>query len=530
MPTITIRDLRGGLIRDYVGGNSASVEGAPNQYARSNGVGLFRPGFVGHISPAEVFSTGATTNANINSLSRNIAIDVRPVASVYHLLGGLSGVAPSLVEIELNAYVGTHAITPHGGHNFTTLGAGTGFWGEDVIIYTANVGGTPKTCIFYSWNDSGLDGDVGRYDIDGTAYDDDFMSTIPVGAALLTTNTTAVPRRLLQGPDKKLYITNGRYVASYDGLVGADGTYNGTAYDLGAGWIATDLSWDGNYLVISAVQAGSFTYYTFASNSKVCYWDGVEPGLGIVYDIPDNFISTLFKSPIGMLCFTSGKNNSGKLMDARTGKILPGAEWMIGLHGMPPKPNQVEFYQDNIVWVPGDSLGGFVMAYSLENRGLHIPYLASQTGNVNDVGTGGFLKNIEGNNLYLGFLISGTYKIVWLNGFGLYSAQADLKTRVFRLPFKSNITKIRAYFSQMASGSSVIFSLFKNYKGTVVSGTDDLLNKTLTFAALGALDEREILNGKVIPNVSAFYMNFELNRQISIAMVEVEYERVEKNS
>lgn len=519
MAIVTFRKLLGGIIKDYVNGNTAAVEGRANQYSRTSGIDLFRQGFVGHFTPAQVFTSGAVTDAssNINSLARNVATDVRPLTTgVYYITGGLSGTAPRVVKTSLAAYDSHNVISAHGGHNFTTIPSGTGFWGEDVVAYKANVGGTPKTCIFYSWNDS-VDGDVGRYDIDGAAYDDDFMSAVASGGAVLTTN---VPHIFKEGPDKILYCTNGQYVASFDGATGNDGTYRAQAYDLGAGWLATDLSVQGNYLVISAVKAGSFNYFSYMSESKVCFWDGVEPGLGIVYEIPDNFISSMLETRLGLLLFTTGKNGTAKIMDLK-GRVLPGAEWKTALYGTAPKPNQAEVYQDNIVWSAGDNLGGFVMGYSQEHYALHLPMLAANASTTST--TTGFLKNVEGANLYCSMLLAGSYKVQYTNGDGGYASEVNLRTGLVRLPFKANITKVRVYFSQMASGSSAQFSLFKNYATMSVGGADDRLNKTVSYASNGALTEKEFANLNII-GVSAFYMNFLLTGQISIAMVEVEYQ------
>lgn len=519
--TLYLRDMRGGIALDYVGGNAASIEAAANQYAQSNGVSLMRPGYIGHISPAEVFSLSGITNAAIDSIPRVQANDVRSIPNSFYVLGGLSGTAPRVIKAISGSYDSNNVIAPHGGHNFTTIPSGTGFWGEDAVVYNAMVGGNPKICLFYSWNDNS-DGDVGRLDIDSATYSDSFMSTVAASGAVLTTN---VPHRLKEGPDKKLYVTNGRYVAQFDGLTGNDGTYNATAYDLGAGWIATDISWEGNLIVIAAVHAGSFNYYSYDSISKVCYWDGVEPGLGIVYDIPDSFISALVRGPTGVLCFTTGKNGSGKIMDVKTGKILPGGEWMTSLYGTPPKPNQVDIYQGHIVWCPGDNTGGYVLGYNLEKKGIHVPWIANDGSG--DASATGFLKNADGGNLYCGMVVAGTYKISRANGFGSYASSRNFKTRVIRLPYRGNIVRVRVYFSQFGSGASCQTSLFRNYKtaSVGVAGMDEFAaksDKTLTNTANGAITEYE-WGGLTIANCSAFYMNFRISGPVSIAMVEIEY-------
>ena len=65
-----------GLVKDYTGANSAAVQGEEFEYSRTNGIDLFRQGFVGHITPAQIFSSpAAITNANINSHIRAMEND-----------------------------------------------------------------------------------------------------------------------------------------------------------------------------------------------------------------------------------------------------------------------------------------------------------------------------------------------------------------------------------------------------------------------------------------------------------------------
>lgn len=519
MPQIVIKNLSGGIITDFASNNKA-VEGREGQYTKTSGIDLYRPNFQGHISPAQVFSSGGITDAtpNINSLPLAQTVDItQNPPYVFFMLSGLSGTAPRVVRVLNDAYDSHQVISAHGGHNFTTIPtAGTGTWGEDVALYP--VGST--NYIFYSWNDSS-DGDVGRATLAGI-YDDDFMSTVAASGAALTTN---VPHRLVEGPDKILYITNGRYVASFDGATGANGTFNATAYDLGAGWIATDLRVEKNYLVISAVRTSSFNYYTFFGKSKVCYWIPGEAGLGIVYDIQDSFVSAIYKYQDTMIAFTTGKDKTTKLIPIGTDKPL--VQFRSTIYGLPPKPNSIDVYNGNLVWIPGDAFGDYIMQLNPQG-GLHLPYIINDGTNDSSQTSGGLLKNYQSNNLYVGGVFSGVYKVRYLDGLGGYASTKDLRTRLFRIPYKSVINKVKVYISQMESGSSATFSLFRNYVASSIStvGTDFLAgatpSQTISYTSNGSLSEYEI--PCAIHSTSAFYMNIRVSGQISIAEIVVEYE------
>src|SRR3990167_1282021 len=65
--------------------------------------------------------------------------------------------------------------------------------GEDVAYYKGN--------LYYSYNHSGSLGDIGQYDL-ASAYDDDYMSTVPTGANTLT---GGVPHQMIAAGNDYLY-------------------------------------------------------------------------------------------------------------------------------------------------------------------------------------------------------------------------------------------------------------------------------------------------------------------------------------
>jgi hypothetical protein len=101
---------------------------------------------------------------------------------------------------------------------------------DDVIAYSVNVSNTRVERLFYSYNNS-ADGswDVGMYELDGTAPDDDYLSTVPNNVTGLGGDTFAgssVSHPMIVGDDDILYIGNGRYLYGLDGDTGSDGTLN----------------------------------------------------------------------------------------------------------------------------------------------------------------------------------------------------------------------------------------------------------------------------------------------------------------
>ena len=514
--TLDGNSFLGGLAPDLVG-LASSQEAKANQYVRvATGIDFYKLGFKGHITPAQIFSTGSVSNAGITSTPRAVAVDVASATpNIHYILGGLSGTAPKTVLSTSGGYVSSASISAHGGHNFTTMPSNK-YWGEDIVFYTANNSSSVATqYIFYSWQDN-TDGDVGRMSVDASSPDDDFMTTVPSGFSS-SGFLTGVPHRMVEAANKKLYITNGRYLAEYDGNNGASGTINYQAYDLGQGWVITDIRKYGRLLAILSVRSGtSYTNYSYLGESKMTLWDTIERGIGVSYAIPDNFASAIFVTPRNtILAFTFGKNSSSKVFEfnGQTFDLL----WESIVNGSAPEPNAIEYYKGLVYWVPKNAI--HVMALDLETKGVHQP-LVNNDGSSNS-GESGFLRNVWDNALFVGGSF-GSYKAVYLQpgASGYSSSNCDLRTRVINLPFRSTIMETRVYFSQSVSGYSAQLSLFKNYVSSSIgtAGTD-LLNTTIT--QVGINEYR--IDDKTIENVSAFYMNIRVSGQVSISRIEIDY-------
>jgi hypothetical protein len=485
------------------GYNSYAVEARENQYTKSTGISLLHDTFFGHIAPAHVTNNVTVdTTPKINSTIRAGTIypgSANPDA--YLISGGLSGVAPRIVtsNATTNTVSAFNAITAHGGHNFTTLPAGTGMWGEDVIIYRANVTSTSTTSLFYFWNDN-ADGDIGRFDLAST-YDDDWGSTVPTGAAVLTKD---VPHKVVEGKDFVLYITNGQYIATYDGNTGANGTLNTQALNIGAGWVASSIAVFGDYIAITASKVGGAAYsaFNFEGDSKVLLWKGYASDPEFVYGIADSFAGCIYALDT-LYVWTKGTGTMAKLWSFDGQKFNKILDIPISYNSV-PQQNQVAYLKDFLWWVlPGNDANIYCYGpMSSSVRGLHVSgYIHDGTNEASDIG---FIENFDQTKLYTSGLFNATYKMVYASGGSVYKTGAYFRTRLIGLPYKSKITKFRIYFSQFGTGASVTLSLFKNYNAQSVGGATDLLNRTLTRTALGAVYEYSF--DQEITDVDSFYM------------------------
>jgi hypothetical protein len=540
--TVTIGSHLLGWISERVNSN-VPLDGQDGQYRYSYGMSAVRPGKKGHIAPAEIFASASFSDVGnaINSLPRavvsssDVANIPNAVPNSYMMLGGAASKAPRFVVTDnTNTVTSHHDVTAV--NNFSTLPS-TGFWGEDACFYPSVNGsvGSNSDYVFYSWNDS-AHGDVGQYDVANNVYDDDYMSTVPTGAAALS---FGVPHRMCVGPDRIMYVTNGQFLASYDGTsdtTDANGLFNPQALDLGPGWMAVDVQPYGQeYVAVAAVKCGTkYNVPSYATESRVIMWNGSDLDFSQLYSVDDWFIGCLVSIEGQLVAFTQGKNGTTKA------KTLP--QWPpyfqtvweapTAAVGGAPLPNQAELFNGMVVW-NGDTTTNEVFGLMQTQQGwaLHTPYYLSKGSGT--LSQAGFLRNLDSNYLFAGISQSG-FSVVGVPGDGtgesIIGAQAlsyaEFRTRVIELPYKATVIKLKAYFSSFGSDSSVLISLIPNYTNYSqnMSGlpANDLLSWTISAAThpRAATDmtasTSEYGSGRLIPNVSKFWINVRnLNSSVS---------------
>ena len=64
MAKLFIDNFQRGLIKNYGGALNASQRGRQGEYQRTSGIDLFRQGFEGMPTPAQIFNTSTITGAN----------------------------------------------------------------------------------------------------------------------------------------------------------------------------------------------------------------------------------------------------------------------------------------------------------------------------------------------------------------------------------------------------------------------------------------------------------------------------------
>ncbi|MDE2098571.1 MAG: hypothetical protein KGL39_15055 [Patescibacteria group bacterium] len=557
---ITIENLQGGWVTDFTGANYPK-EGAPNQYGYSFGMSTMRPGRKGHIAPAEIFNGASITDSSgdIDSLPRAVTFDNSAVPNTeWYLTGGLSGTAPKVVQVVSGAVTDSgsgvsqlpHTISAPSG-NFTTIPTnGTGYWGEDILIYNGMTGTTtPVRYVLYSYSTS-ASGYVGVWTIDGgDVLTDNFLgnnSSYPQGGDA-TLPTANVPHRMCIGPDNIMYMTNGQYLASYDATPdqsASNGTWNHAALNLGFGWVATDVQPYGQeYVAISIVKTGTDssgnTYFNGpqdCSDARVVLWNGSDLDFSQLYYLDDWYCSSLKEVDGVLYAFTEGRNGTTKVKVLQPWPPYFQTVWEqpTSIVGHAPLPNQVEYFNEMICWVApmigGVFVNGALNVYGLlptqNGYTLHTPYFlydgTNQLG-----GSPGLLKNTTGNKLFVGYNGTG-YRLTGLVGDGQSNGSAyagafannppytELRSVIQDNGYRGTIVGMKAYFSNFGSDSSMLISLLPNHtkytdggSGTITGDQLDWAISTTTHPNITNTLTASIaeIGGNRITDISEFWLN-----------------------
>ncbi len=174
-----------------------------------------------------------------------------------------------------------HTITPHG-HSSAV--------GSDVVTYS--ISGTEH--VFYSWNDD-TDGDVGKLITGSETFDDDWLSTVPTGGAVL--NKDYPHPMIVSKFTDVLYIANGPNIVAYDGPTDTAATL---AFQLPDGFIITSFAETANFLVVFG--STKTTYDQEPGESVAMFWDRSGPRYTYSYDLNCSYVNGAFsfKGSVGI--------------------------------------------------------------------------------------------------------------------------------------------------------------------------------------------------------------------------------------
>lgn len=346
--------------------------------------------------------------------------------------------------------------------------------------------------LFYSYSHSGGVGDVGwsaNYETSAT-FDDDLMSTIPVGADTLNGSSVyTVPYPMVVGGNNVMYIGHTSSIASYSST-----TLTKNAFTLGIGSVVQDLTWGNDRLYISCLRfEGSTTASVGVTNiwSSVVIWDGYA----------SNFDSEIrFKGQIGAIrniagtvyVFYSDKSFSGgyKLGYVNGNVITPLGTYL----GELPKSYQVTEHKGFLLW----QSSGLIWAYGQEIGGLPARLFQYADGGYSTVGG---LASPFGTPYVSSWDGGANFRLA---KFRDYETSCSYKTLIFDITSKGQVSQVeglRINYELLASGARVDWSLVNNQGVTIYSDTISYAKATASIPGCSLTSAYVPLNGKVTENL-----------------------------
>lgn len=330
------------------------------------------------------------------------------------------------------------AIAAHSTHTTRSLALG------QAVIY--DVAGTRR--LFYSYNDN-TDWDVGTYDLSSappTGIDDDFMSTVPATplgttAADLTEGAGLPHPMLVSQQDALLYIGSSRFVHTYDGATGANGTFNRRAMSLPVGYEVKGFAEEGFDLIVF----GDTSARTGRRGIATAFFYGLDRS-ALPYkkiSLEDDEVSAPMNYGGTVICFTRNRSDGrSALRILAGGKFEAKAYWS----GSLPVNGGVEIQNNLILW----QSGGLVYGYGLRDSEFPLGFFQFSRGTGT---TAGLLRSFIVGDLYIS---SGAGTSGGLERFVNYAASANFQSMTaypnFPKSKRGRITEVRVTFFSIASG------------------------------------------------------------------------------
>lgn len=308
----------------------------------------------------------------------------------------------------------------------------TGEDGEDVALY--------KGAIFYSYNHSGSAGDVGKLTLPST-FDDDYMSTVPTGAAALQDG----PHQMVVGGDDILYIANGRYIASLNNT-----TFTAQALDFPQGSSVVSLAWHGNRVYANVNFPGIagghqdestiYVWDTFSTSWE--YQIRVMGRLGALY-VKNGLIFVFYED----ISLTGGYN---------LGVVSNGAiQELAAFSGTLPRYFQVSEHKNHLIW----NTDGKVYAW-----GAYAPGLATKLFQLASTGhsSAGGITNGFGTPI-IASQSGASYRLAKFSGYDVTCSWKSLVFDVSRAKHTSFVDRVVIETEPLSTGAKLDTTLTYDY-------------------------------------------------------------------
>lgn len=308
--------------------------------------------------------------------------------------------------------------------------------GEDVCHY--------QGALYYSYNQTGSIGTIGRYDL-STTFDDDYWDSGTPSASDLA----SAPHQMIVGGDDVMYIANGLYIASLDGTTGTP-----QALDFFQDSEVNSLTWNYNR-VLAAVNRPNLTGVN-VNQSGIYRWNGYSSSWeGDPIEISGRIGALYTKNGITYVWYETFLDGTARLMFGYVSgtRVVPLRQFS----GTLPLYYQVGEMENYIVW----SSSGRLYAYGPLSGEIEVDMFQIMTPEYTT--TPGGIANPFGE-MVIASQSSTNYSVRRESG---YSTSANFKTLLFdtKPSTYAMVDEMIFAFDGMSTGARVDLTL-KNNQGT----------------------------------------------------------------
>jgi hypothetical protein len=310
-----------------------------------------------------------------------------------------------------------------------------------------------------------LGGDIGKYDL-VTTFDDDWGSTVPSGMGTLV---GGVPHQIIVGGNDTMYISNGRYITSYDGT-----TLIPQALDLPTGTVIQSIKWMSDRLWIAANRTNLTG--SNKNSASIFIWDGTTDSWESEIKLMGTVGGLHVKNGVMFLFYLDITSTGGyKLAYVQGASITDVANFT----GTLPAFYQITDYKDFILF----SSNGELWAFGSGDKDLPVRLFQIADGGYETVGC---VVCPFGTPIVASFE-SSSYKLAKFSGYDVNSSWKSTMFDVTGDTKNIGIDSVRINFEKLISGARVDWRLVNN-QGIVIYPAPASGNtvETISFSKLGA--------------------------------------------
>jgi hypothetical protein len=369
------------------------------------------------------------------------------------------------------------AVTNTGGFPHTIdKGTVTAEDGEDVCFYQSN--------IYYSYNHSGTAGDIGQYNVTSGAFDDDYMSTVPVDAIALI---GGVPHQMIVGGDNIMYITNGKYIASFDGT-----TFIDQALNLPDNFVMSSIQWANNRIYVSANRENISG--TNQNESSIFIWDTYSTSWEMEVKVGGKIGALYSKNGIVRVWYQDVSYTGGYKLAYLNGYQLQDLQFYSGTL---PEYYQVDEYKNHMLFVSS----GKIKAWGAQSSDSPVKFFELADGGHATVGG---LAVPFGTPLIASDDGAGNTKLAKFSGYDLASYLKTIYYQIANGDQKGRVERVIIYTNPLSTGDKVDTTLRYDF------GKSNVALKQIAYDASNNTTRHIILDAENEPDDAVELENFSL--------------------